>query len=351
VRPRSLALYGVLLLLLLGLIAVSAYSLRQFVRIRESRRIQEEQLMDGMGMILDHCRDQIRRHPDYDLSAERAFLDSFSQKGPKDRLRDLDALKSFSGDLAERLLLQAAGIRPGDSLWDEAVRYKTCSPGGFMALYDQFLHDSVDPITEAPYITGDPAADRRIVELAMRRGYRLRRQADESVLVSDGGHSLQEAAMNAWREMRAAAQADGVDLQLVSAYRSVDRQRQIFLVELGRVSVENAGREYGTDEIAAGVADRWIQEVLRYSSIPGFSKHHSGYTIDISDPSAGHAFTEFRQTGGFAWISAHNYLNAKRFGFIPSYPDGAEVQGPEPEPWEYVWVGREELLFHPAGGR
>ena len=345
-RPKSLALYGALLLVLLGLIAVSAYSLRQYVRLRESRRIVEQQLADEIRNILDHCRDQIRRHPDYDLSAERAFLTSFSQKAPKDQLKDLGALKVFSRELAEKLLLRAAGIRPGEDSWAEAVRYKSFSPNGFKNLYEQLDYPGAEPITEEPWITGDAAADRRIVELAMYRGYRLRQQAAENTLVAEGRHSLQEAAMSAWRELQAAARAEGVELELISAYRSVDRQRQIFLRELGLMSRQSTGREYDTRDIAAGQADPWIEEVLRYSSIPGFSKHHSGYTVDISDPSRGRAFTDFQSTEGFAWISAHNYLNAKRFGFIPSYPDAALRQGPEPESWEYVWVGRDLLLIN-----
>ncbi len=38
-------------------------------------------------------------------------------------------------------------------------------------------------------------------------------------------------------------------------------------------------------------------------------------------------------------MAADNYRVAKQFGFIPSYPSGAGAQGPEPEPWEYVYVG------------
>ena len=350
-RPKSIALYAVLLLVLLGLMAVSAYSLRQYVRLRESRRLVEEQLSLEIQSILEHCRDQILRHPDYDLSTERAFLTSFAQGRPRDQLQDLSALKAFSEELDEKLLLRSAGIRPGDSRWNEAVRYKTYSPNGFKDLYEQLDYARAEPIAQAPWISGDPAADRRIVELATGRGYRLRQQADENALVAEGPHSLQEAAMEAWREMQAAARVEGVDLELVSAYRSVERQRQIFLGELRRMSVQSTGRELDVEAIAAGEADHWIEEVLRYSSIPGFSKHHSGYTIDISDPSRGHAFTDFQQTGGFAWISAHNYLNAKRFGFIPSYPAGAVEQGPEPEPWEYVWVGRDLLLIRSLHGQ
>jgi len=351
VRPKSLALYAVLLLVLLGLIAVSAYSLRQYVRLRESRRILEEQLKFEIQNILDHCRDQILRHPDYDLGAERAFLASFAQTDLKDQLQDLGALKVFSQELAEKLLFRSAGIKPGDSRWDEAVRYKSYSPNGFKDLYEHLDYARAEPIAEAPWITGDPAADRRIVELAVGRGYRLRQQADEDALIAEGRYSLQEAAMSAWQELQAAARAEGVNLRIVSGYRSVDRQRRIFLRELQRTIMQVTGGEPDKQAIAAGDADRWVEEVLRFSSIPGFSKHHSGYTIDISDPSQGHAFTDFHQTEGFAWISAYNYLNAKRFGFVPSYPAGAVEQGPDPEPWEYVWVGRDLLLIHSPHGQ
>lgn len=343
-RPRSLTLYLVLSSVLVVLIGVSSYSLTQYLRFRENQRIVEEKLLLEIRYILDRCRNQILRHPDYDLQSERAFLTSFAKTSPKDQRRDLAKLKEFSQELEETLLFRAAGIKPGDGKYSEASRYKTYSPNGFRGMYDQLDCPRTAPILNPPPITGVAAADDRIVGLAVRRGYRLRRQAEETALISYGRYALQDQAMAAWRELQSAAQEEGARLELVSAYRSVDRQRQIFLNELRNASIHSTGREYTTGEIVSGEADESIDRVLRYSSIPGFSKHHSGYTIDIADPSQGRAFTEFEQTQGFAWISAHNYLNAKRFGFIPSYPAGADKQGPEPEPWEYVWVGRQRLL-------
>lgn len=343
-RPRSLTLYIVLSLVLVVLIGFSAYSLTRYLRFRENQRIVEEELLLEIQYILDRCRDQILRHPDYDLESARTFLTSFAKMSPKDQLRDRTKLEGFSQELEETLLFRAAGIEPGDGKYSEASRYKTYSPNGFKGMYDQLDYPRTTPILNPPPITGVTEADDRIVDLTVRRGYRLRQQAEETALIFDGGHALQDQAMAAWRDLQSAAREEGVRLELVSTYRSVDRQRQIFLNELRNASVHSTGREYTTGEIASGGADESIERVLRYSSIPGFSKHHSGYTIDIADPSEGYAFTEFEQTRGFAWISAHNYLNAKRFGFIPSYPAGAAKQGPEPEPWEYVWVGRQRLV-------
>ena len=38
-------------------------------------------------------------------------------------------------------------------------------------------------------------------------------------------------------------------------------------------------------------------------------------------------------------MSADNYAAAKVFGFVPSYPVGATAIGPDPEPWEFTYVG------------
>jgi D-alanyl-D-alanine carboxypeptidase len=347
-RPRALTLYATLSLILIVLIGASAYSLTKYLRFRENQRIVEQEQLLEIQHILDRCRDQVLRHPDYDLQRQRAFLTSFALGSPKDQLRDRAKLEGFSQELEETLLFRAAGIELRDGKYSEASRYKTYSPNGFKGMYEQLDYPRTTPILNPPPITGVAEADDRIVDLAVRRGYRLRRQAKETALISDGRDVLQDQAMAAWREMQSAARAEGVRLELVSAYRSVDRQRQIFLSELRNASIHSRGREYTTGEIASGGADEPIDRILRYSSIPGFSKHHSGYTIDVTDPSEGYTFTDFEQTQGFTWISAHNYLNAKRFGFIPSYPAGAAKQGPEPEPWEYVWVGRQRLLAGPS---
>ena len=43
-------------------------------------------------------------------------------------------------------------------------------------------------------------------------------------------------------------------------------------------------------------------------------------------------------------MAANNFAEAKRHGFVPSYPAGAGPQGPRPEPWEFVYVGVAPLI-------
>jgi hypothetical protein len=180
-----------------------------------------------------------------------------------------------------------------------------------------------------PPITGHPAADSRIRHLAEVRGYRLHpRIADEQDLVFP--YSVHRCVMASWRRLRAEAAENGFELSIVSGYRSVVKQRQIFLSKLGMLEID-------PEAIALGTEDERIRSILEYSSIPGYSRHHTGFTIDIQYNNEG--LNAFGQSPAYRWISRDNFANARRFGFLPSYPEELPGQGPVPEPWEFIWVG------------
>lgn len=219
----------------------------------------------------------------------------------------------------------------------------------FVALFYEAELADVAPVTEPPPITGSRAADKRIVDIAEQRGYRLQ-QVATSELDSVDGQPLQSAAAQAWDRLADAAAQDGLTLEVISGFRSVSEQRDIFLARLAAEAVDQLGRPYTPAEIADGMADEAIDRVLHTSSIPGYSKHHTGYAVDVRDVGSGLSFTRFGETAGYEWISADNFANATRFGFIPSYPHGVEQQGPVPEEWEFVWVGEEALQNMAAGG-
>ncbi len=129
--------------------------------------------------------------------------------------------------------------------------------------------------------------------------------------------------------MRNEMKKNNISLHFVSGYRGADLQKNIFLRKLGNID---------TSKILSGLYDKKIDKVLTRSSIPGYSKHHSGYTVDFG---CGNDYLvySFAKTDCYKWMSENNFENTKRFGFIPSYPEGVGRQGPEPEPWEFVWVG------------
>ncbi len=202
-------------------------------------------------------------------------------------------------------------------------------------LYDNLLQKNVLTLATSPSVSGNSIADARIREIATTRGYKLRRVANVTLPLVDG-YPLQLVVHQPWLDLKAAAKKEGIVLSIVSAYRSVDTQRSLFLSRLSAQGV-------AIDDVAAGKADKQVDAVLITSSIPGYSKHHSGYTMDWK--CAGFAFEDFKNSGCYTWLSANNYQHAKEFGFLPSYPVDADSQGPDPEAWEYVYVGKEVLVY------
>lgn len=114
----------------------------------------------------------------------------------------------------------------------------------------------------------------------------------------------------AWQAMKAAALTDNVELQLVSAWRSVDYQ-----CELIRRKLES-GQE--------------IENILSVNAAPGYSEHHSGRALDLNTPGCEPLSEAFEQTDAFRWLCEH----ARRFDFSMSYPRD-NVYGIIYEPWHW----------------
>ncbi len=141
-----------------------------------------------------------------------------------------------------------------------------------------------------------------------------------------GGILLNSATASAFREMRAAAQADGIDLVPLSGFRSVEVQQDLFF---------NVKAERG----------QTASERAKVSAPPGHSEHHTGYAVDIGDSrDASTDLSErFETTAAFAWLQK----NAPYFSFELSFPKGNE-QGVNYEPWHWRYVGDQASLelFH-----
>lgn len=211
--------------------------------------------------------------------------------------------------------------------------YRVFTGDEFRVLYNNFTYPGTKPILEAPVITGQEAADQRLRAIAEARGYRLRDLVDIELTNVDN-QRLQAAPANDWTSLKQAAAAEGINLINTSGFRTQDDQRNLFL-----------GRLYATgvtaEQIATGTVDESVQKVMQITAPPGYSRHHTGYVIDLG--CGNNQAAEFVDTVCFDWVSKDNYLNVKKHGWIPSYPQDTIFQGPEPEPWEYVWVGADVL--------
>jgi D-alanyl-D-alanine carboxypeptidase len=146
----------------------------------------------------------------------------------------------------------------------------------------------------------------------------LRRVREPSHLESIGldtqgrEHFLAPRAARAWTRLREAAARDGVELQVVSAFRSVEYQLGILKRKLER--------------------GQTMEKILRVSAAPGYSEHHSGRALDVTTPGFAALEENFERSAAFAWLKR----NARRFGFHLSYPR-RNPHGIAYEPWHFCW--------------
>jgi LAS superfamily LD-carboxypeptidase LdcB len=195
-------------------------------------------------------------------------------------------------------------------------------------------------------ITGRPKVDKYIFEIAISRGYSRQRQAVESALDEQDGSFLQVEARDAFLEMREAAAKVGIELGVVSGYRSVKTQRDLFNQRINQVLTKDTKKlsDFSDEQILNGEVKKYFETALSYTSPPGYSQHHMGYAVDFEDLSEASANKVFGNSDAYFWLSKNNFQNAKKYGFINPYQAGSNM-GPEPEPWHYIWLGKENTAL------
>lgn len=154
-------------------------------------------------------------------------------------------------------------------------------------------------------------------------------EAKHSELVSVApGLQLREDAAQSFLAMQRDAAAEGIALTLLSAFRSVDDQKQLFF------SVKAQRNQTARDR-------------AKVSAPPGFSEHSTGYAVDVGDLSQPHTHLSaaFTQTKAYRWLAQ----NAARYQFTLSFPAG-NPQGVSFEPWHWRYEGSVNALrlFEPA---
>lgn len=153
-------------------------------------------------------------------------------------------------------------------------------------------------------------------DYAARRGMRVVREPHDLAFIGMDIHDrpqwMEKKAARAWLGMQEAARRDGIELQVVSAFRSASYQLTILQRKLDR-----------------GLS---IDEILKVSAAPGYSEHHSGRVVDLTTPSFPALEEAFENSPAHAWLLA----NAGRFGFRQSFPRNNR-HGIAFEPWHWCW--------------
>lgn len=185
-----------------------------------------------------------------------------------------------------------------------------------------FADNHTDPISQnvkkeisskevESYLTGKfspekhPAFSRVPEKYANRKGYYLRKET-----------------LNAFKEMHAAALKDNVNLIIRSASRNFDYQKRIW------------NRKWSEKRKQFPDSKRRVQDILKYSSMPGTSRHHWGTEIDLNSFN-NNWFGSGKGKKLFDWMTN----NAHKYGFCRPYSKKNEkrLTGYNEEKWHWSY--------------
>ena len=141
---------------------------------------------------------------------------------------------------------------------------------------------------------------------------------------------LQKEVSDAFIAMQKEALKSGIQIQVVSSYRSYDHQKRIW---------SNKYKRYISKGLSPEMA---IQKIIEFSTIPGTSRHHWGTDLDIIDgtmkrPRDALESRHFEGNGVYAKLKEWLVLNASSYGFCEVYTNQSNRKGFAYEPWHYSY--------------
>lgn len=130
------------------------------------------------------------------------------------------------------------------------------------------------------------------------------------------------------------AKLDGIELNVISSYRSPERQVELYNAKVEEFIDSGETREAAEVEAAKMVAP------------PGTSEHCTGLAVDIVSmdwyDSNKSLTSSFNQTAEFKWLIS----NCAKYGFILRYPEGKEnITMIDYEPWHFRFVGPDNARY------
>lgn len=134
-------------------------------------------------------------------------------------------------------------------------------------------------------------------------------EVNEDDLVLYGTMLVHKELSQAFKIMYNQAKKEGIELSILSGYRSVSSQKNII-----QTRINNGENE---------------KEIYKSNAYAGYSEHHTGYAIDINDINA-----EFADSKEGKWVAS----NSLKYGFRISFPIN-NVQKLSFEPWHLRYIG------------
>ncbi|WP_315305823.1 M15 family metallopeptidase [Enterococcus devriesei] len=168
---------------------------------------------------------------------------------------------------------------------------------------------------------------------------KIEKEVDESQLttLSDNSHQVDKRIASDYEAFSEAATKAGFPLVIISAFRSVESQKEVFDTNVNGLVSGNGMSE--ADAIAK------TKETI---TEPGFSEHHTGLAVDLVDQDWYNSYStqvldaSYGDQPGAKWIAE----NAPKYGFIIRYPkDRQDITGITYEPWHIRYVGKENAEY------
>ncbi|MDG2048134.1 MAG: M15 family metallopeptidase [Halioglobus sp.] len=169
---------------------------------------------------------------------------------------------------------------------------------------------------------------------------------DETHLVTlAGGHRLQSEVALAFTALQSDARRAGFDLTIASSFRPFDRQLAIWngKADGSRPIYDDQGRLVSIEPLSR--TDQ-LHAILRFSAIPGTSRHHWGTDLDVYDAAAVPSdyplqLSPVEAGPGGVFDRLHCWLDARlaageSHGFFRPY--GKDRGGVAPERWHLSYA-------------
>lgn len=146
----------------------------------------------------------------------------------------------------------------------------------------------------------------------------------EAVNAENDTYKIEKKTYEAFLRLREdILENDGMQIELVSVYRTVEKQQWIFDYDV---------KKYG------------LEYAKRFVALPGCSEHHTGFGIDVS------IVVDGKVVHGMPNLQAIDHLfqvvqkKLPKYGFILRYPKGKEsVTKIGYEPWHFRYIDSPEI--------
>jgi zinc D-Ala-D-Ala carboxypeptidase len=158
-------------------------------------------------------------------------------------------------------------------------------------------------------------------------------KTDPDFVKVEGDYYLRREAAVAWNLMQQAASTEGVTLKLVSATRNYADQKRIWNNKWTGKNTSNEDYSKIKDK------PKRAKAIMKWSSMPGTSRHHWGTDIDINSVEASAWKEGSANAKAYTWLMA----NGAKYGWSQTYDKktedgGKRTGGYSEERWHWSYI-------------